>query len=57
MFKASLSYEGMTDTEIFDNDVKTYESAGTRFAITCIEAYDEQAAKALSQLQETLGDY
>ena len=48
MFKASLSYEGMTDTEIFENDVKTYESAGTRFAITCIEAYDEQAAKDLA---------
>ena len=48
MFKASLSYEGMTDTEIFENDVKTYESAGTRFAITSIEAYDEQAAKDLA---------
>lgn len=49
MHKASLSYEGMTKEEIFLSDVKVYESAGTRFAIGCVNAYDEEAAKDLAQ--------
>ena len=48
IFKASISYEGMTDQEILENDIKNYESGGQTFAIGCIEAYDEAAAADLA---------
>ncbi len=49
MYKASLSYEGMTDEEIFFSDYKEYETAGRKYAIGCASAYDEEAAKQLVQ--------
>ncbi len=49
MFKASLSYEGMTDEEIFFSDYKEYEAAGRKYAIGCASAYDEEGAKKLVQ--------
>ena len=49
MFQASLSYDGMTDEEIFFNDYKEYESNGTKYAIGCINAYDEESAKDLAK--------
>ena len=48
MFKASLSYEGMTDEEILLSDYKVYESSGTKFGIGCMNAYDEDIAKDLA---------
>ena len=48
MFKASISYEGFTDEEIFESDLKKYESAGRQYAIGCVEAYDEAAAEDLA---------
>lgn len=48
MFKASLSYDGMTDEEIFFSDYKEYESGGVRFSIGCINVYDENAAKEMA---------
>ena len=47
MFQASLSYDGMTDEEIFFSDYKEYESGGTKYAIGCVNAYDEDSATAL----------
>ena len=47
LFKASLSYEGMSDEEIFLSDYKEYESGGKKYAIGCISAYDEKSAKEL----------
>ncbi len=47
MFKASLSYEGMTDEEIFFSDYKKYEAGGKKYSIGCVNAYDEEAAKEL----------
>lgn len=44
MFKASISYEGMTDEEIYFSDYKEYETNGRKYAIGCINAYDEEAA-------------
>ena len=41
MYKAALSYEGMTDEEIFFSDYKEYESGGTKYSIGNINAYDE----------------
>ena len=45
MFLASISYDGMTDEEIFFDDYKEYESGGTQFGIGCVNAYDEDGAK------------
>lgn len=49
MYKASVSYEGMTDEEIFFSDYKEYESGGFRYSIGCINALDEDAAKDLAE--------
>lgn len=53
MFKASLSYEGMADEEIFFSDYKEYETNGTKYAIGCINAYDETAAKEMAERMKT----
>ena len=45
MFLASISYDGMTDEEIFFDDYKEYESGGKQFGIGCVNAYDEDGAK------------
>ena len=45
MFKASLSYEGMTDEEVFLSDYKEYENGGKKYAIGCMNVYDEEDAK------------
>ena len=44
MFKASLSYDGMTDEEIFFSDYKEYEAGGKTYGIGCVNAYDEAGA-------------
>ncbi len=55
MFKASVSYEGMTDEEIYFSDYKEYEAGGKKFAIGCIEAYDEEiAADFVKRMNETV---
>ena len=48
IYKASISYDGMTDAEIFDSDVKEYECGSTRYTIGCINAYDEDGARDLA---------
>ena len=47
MYRASISYDGMTDEEIFYDDYKEYESDGTKYAIGCVNAYDEDSARDL----------
>ena len=49
MYKAAVSYEGMTDEEIFFSDYKEYEKGGRTFAIACMNAYDETGAKELAE--------
>lgn len=49
MYRASLSFEGMTDEEIFFSDYKEYEVNGRRFSICCMPAYDEAGAKDLAE--------
>ena len=44
MYLASISYDGMTDEEIFFDDYKEYESGGKQFGIGCVNAYDEAGA-------------
>ena len=48
MFKASLSYDGMTDEEIFFSDYKEYEAGGKTYGIGCVNAYDEAGALDLA---------
>ena len=45
----SLSYEGMTDEQIFFSDYKEYESGGTKYSIGNINAYDEKSVKELAE--------
>ena len=44
MYQATMSYEGMTDEEIFFSDYKEYERGGKKFGIGCVNAYDEAGA-------------
>ena len=48
MYRALLSYEGMTDEEIFFTDYKEYEIGGRRISVGCLNAYDEETAKELA---------
>ena len=55
MYKASLSYDGMTDGEIFLSDYKEYESGGTNYSIGCINVYDEEDAEEMAErMKKTL---
>lgn len=49
MYEAALSYEGMSDEEIFFSDYKEYECGGTKFSIGNMNAYDEEGAKDLAK--------
>ena len=55
MYKASLSYDGMSDGEIFLSDYKEYESGGTNYSIGCINVYDEEDAEEMAErMKKTL---
>lgn len=54
MYKASISYTGMTDEEIFYSDYKEYESNGVKYAIGCISVYDETDAKDMAERMTTI---
>ena len=47
MHREALSFEGMTDAEIYYNDYKEYETAGVRYAVASLQALDENSAKEL----------
>ena len=49
MYKALLSYEGMTDEEIYFSDYKEYETEGIKYGIACIKAYDAESAIDLAE--------
>ena len=48
MFKASLSYEGMSDDEILTSDMKKYETEESAFIIGAVNVYDEAQARAIA---------
>ena len=54
IFKASISYDGMTDMEILESDVRNYESGGRKYTIGCINAYDEATASDLAERMKVL---
>ena len=47
MYKASISYEGMSDKEILFSDYKEYKIGRKNISVSCINAYDEKSAKKL----------
>jgi manganese-dependent inorganic pyrophosphatase len=49
MYKASISYSGMTDEEIFFSDYKEYETEGVKYCIGTVFAYDEKSAQDLAE--------
>ena len=49
IYKHSISYEGMTDQEIFDSDVKDYVCGDYRYCIGSMNVYDEDGARDLSR--------
>ena len=49
MYKASISYDGMSDEDIFRSDMKLYETAGRSYAIAVVNAYDDAAAEDYAQ--------
>lgn len=53
-YKASISYEGMTDDQIFESDLKTYDKDGQTYAIGVVNAYDEEAAKDLASRMKAI---
>ncbi len=55
LFKASLSYDGMNDDEIFLNDYREYEAGSKKFGIGVINSYDDEAAKEMAlRMKNTL---
>ena len=54
MYKASISYEGMSDREIFFNDYKEYKIGGKQISVACINAYDEESAKKLAERMKAI---
>ena len=54
MYKASISYKGMTDEEIYFSDYKEYEAGGTRYSIACINVYDDDSAVAMAERMKAI---
>ena len=54
MYKALLSYEGMTDEEIYFSDYKEYETESSKYAIACMKVYDEESAKDLAERMKAI---
>ena len=49
MYQELISYDGMTDEEIFFSDYKEYQIAGKNISVGCVSAYDEESAKDLAE--------
>lgn len=54
LYKASISYDGMTDEQIFNNDLKTYNSEGRRYAIGVVNVYDEEGARSMAERMKAI---
>ena len=54
MYKALISYEGMTDEEIFYSDYKEYETKEDSFAIASVSVYDEEEAKQMADRMKAI---
>ena len=54
MYKASISYESMSDKEILFSDYKEYKIGGKNISVSCINAYDEESAKQLIERMKSI---
>ena len=54
MYKASISYENMSDEEIFLNDYKEYKIGDKNISVSCISTHDEESAKELINRMKTI---
>ena len=54
MYKASLSYEGMTEEEIYFSDYKEYSAGGRTYSIACINVYDDESAVAMAERMKAI---
>jgi len=49
LYERSMAYDGMTDVEIFESDVKDYHCGGIRYSIGCVNVYDEDRARDMAR--------
>lgn len=56
MNKASISYEGMTDEEIFFSDYLEYEAGDVNYGVGCVSAYDDDIARDLADRMKDVID-
>ena len=54
LYERLLSYDGMSDEEIFFSDYKKYEAYGVTFGIAGVNAVDETAAAQLAERMEAV---
>ena len=54
LYKATISYDGMTDEQIFNNDLKTYDNEGRRYAIGVVSVYDEEGARSMAERMKAI---
>lgn len=54
MYKALISYENMSDEEIFFNDYKEYKIGNKNISVSCISTYTEENAKELIARMKTI---
>ena len=54
LYKAGIAYEGMTDEQIFNSDLKNYETEGHRYAIGAVNVYDEEGAKSMTERMKAI---
>lgn len=54
MYMASISYEGMTEEEIYFSDYKEYKAGGRKYSIACINVYDDESAVAMAERMKAI---
>ena len=55
MYKALISYEGMSDEEIFFSDYKEYNIGDKHISVSCVGTYTEEEAKEMiARMKDTM---
>lgn len=54
MLEATLSYQGMSDTEIFYSDYKNYKHNETKYGIGCIKVANPDLVPAMAERMQTV---
>ena len=56
LHEKSMSYEGMSDEEIFFSDYKKYEASGVSFGIGLVNSIDEETSRQLADRMKAIAD-